>query len=198
MIKIFVPFLLIVTTVCGFAAESIPIPSQSELAADLIGRKLSEGMDNGYFALDWYWAIEEGEIIDLEILNQNATDDYCSYVVLLTLRKASCPTKYKATVQMDYSWLNKKWRLILVKSMGVNIVRTDKYMDCINATINRIDRLEIRNNVDSPLIVGGVCRNRDSQEMRKFSTIVRGMEKVEVFSRVGCVDGFEIHFVEPY
>lgn len=179
------------SAVCS-ANGTVPAPTKAELAADLIGRKLSEGTDKGYFPSDWYWTIEEGEICGLKILSESVSDNYCSYVVTMTLQKQSSPTKYEADVQMDYSFLKKKWQLILVKSKGVRIVKTDKYLDCISTSIDT-HKFCVKNNVDIPLIVGGVAFDFKSQVWEKFSTVVNGMCSNTIYERSGC----RIHFVEP-
>ena len=37
------------------------VPTDSDIAKDLIGRKITEGKENGYFGSDWKWTIETGE-----------------------------------------------------------------------------------------------------------------------------------------
>lgn len=181
----------------------VPIPTKTKISNDLIGRKLSEGMDNGYFSSDWRWIVEEGEISNLQIQSKDVSNDYCSFVVTMILKGQSSPARYQAKVQMDYSLENKKWQLVLVKSLGISIVKTNKYFDCISTKIGDdgwggVDCLKIKNNIDSPLLVGGVFRTNASNEWRKFSVIVDGLQVMGVGGTFGggSVVDYRIHFVE--
>ena len=200
-------FTLIVLSVDCFAGSIVPIPTKAIIATDLIGRKLSEGTDNGYFPSDWSWAIEAGQISDLYILSRSVSEDYCSFVVFMTLQRYLCPTKYNATVQVDYSLLNNKWTPILVKSKGIRVVDSGKYSDCISLKLEEsyggwTNYLKIKNNIDSPLLVGGLIRINDSSEWEKFSVTINGLEESMVGMGCGNVRGsvvnYRIHFVELY
>lgn len=189
----------------GNTLASTPVPTKSTISTDLIGRKLSEGTDNGYFTPEWRWTIEPGEISNMRILSQNTSDDYCSFVVVMTLKSQSSPTKFHATVQVDYSLSNKRWKLVLVKSKGIRVVKTDKYLDCISTKIDDdgwggVNCLKIKNNIDSSLLVGGVYRISDSHEWRKFSLIIDGLKVMGIGGTFGGgnVVDYRIHFVEPF
>lgn len=202
---ILVSSLIFSSFVSDILLASAPVPTMSTISTDLIGRKLSEGTDNGYFKPDWRWTIEPGEISDMRVLSQSTTDDYCSFVVAMTLKNQSCPTKYHATVQVDYSLTNNKWMLVLVKSKGIRVVKTDKYLDCISTKIDDdgwggANCLKIKNNIDSSLLVGGVYRIGDSHEWRKFSLIIDGLTVMGiggVFGGGNVID-YQIHFVELF
>ena len=187
----------------NYAAAIPPVPTKATIATDLIGRKLSEGTDNGYFSPDWRWTIEPGEISGMKIQSQSISDDYCSFVVSMYLQSQASLTKYYATVQVDYSLKKNKWTLILVKSKGVNVVKSGKYLDCISTNIVGNERymyLRIKNNVDSSILVGGIIRIKGTSEWQKFSLTIEGLEEVKVDSSIspyyGPVVDYQIHFVE--
>lgn len=189
----------------NYAASSQNLPTESVIATDLIGRRLSEGSENGYFSSDWRWTIEHGEIRSLRIVSQNVSADYCSFVVIMTLKSQDSPTKYHATVQVDYSLVNKRWVLTIVKSKGISVIKTKKYLDCISTKIDDdgwggVNCLKIKNNIDSSLLVGGVYRTNDSHKWHKFSLIIDGLKVMGVGGTFagGSVVDYRIHFVEPY
>lgn len=196
--------LLLIPFVECFAA-GVPLPTKEKISKDLIGRKLSEGIDNGYFGPNWGWTVEAGEICDLRILSKKVANDYCSFIITMTLQSQSSLTKYHATVQVDYSLYNKQWKISLVKSKGIIIVKTGRYLDCISTKIDDdgwggVNCLKIKNNTDSSLIVGGVVLTNESHEWHKFSVIINGLKVMGVggtFSWGSVVD-YRIHFVEPY
>ena len=176
----------------------VPVPTKTGIVNDLIGRKLSEGMEDGYFKPDWKWTIEDGEIRDFVIVSQDVTEDNCSFILRLTLKKAQCPTRYCATVKVNYSLENNKWRLVMVKSLGVKVVPTERYLDCITPKMKGeyIKYLTIRNKIDSPLLVGGEYLSDDTYEWHKFSTTIGGLQE-SCLSPMNIVD-YRIHFVELY
>lgn len=186
----------------GLAVKNKPVgrvilPSVAVIKTDLIGRTLSEGTKNGYFGSKWTWKIEQGEISNLNIISRNSSDDYCSTVVTMILKKHSSPVRYKAMVQVDYSLVKKRWQLTLVKSKGIRVIKTNRYLDCITVDTDPIDRLVIKNNIDSPLLVGGVYLVGYSHEWRKFSIVLKGMQ-MEYVPLASSVKEYRIDFVELY
>lgn len=175
----------------------VAFPSVSVIQSDLIGRKLSEGTENGYFGSNWTYTIEPGEISGLKIFSRNNSNDYCSMVVTMILKKHSSPVRYKAVVQVDYSLVKKRWKLTLVKSKGIRVIKTNRYFDCITVDIDLMNRLVVKNNIDSPLLVGGVYLVGYSNEWKKFSVVVKGMQMVHV-PYVYSAKEYRIDFVELY
>lgn len=181
------------------------VPNETIIANDLIGRKITEGRDNGYFDNDWVWTIENGEISDLKILNQVVDSDYCTFLVEMVLKAVTRPIKYKATVQVDYTKTNNRWVISMVQSKGVDVVKTGRYDNCISTKIDDdgwggVNCLKIKNNTDVPLLVGGLYRTSYSDGWRKFSTVVNGLEVIGIGGTFGggSVVDYEIHFVEQY
>lgn len=181
------------------------IPNETIIANDLIGRKITEGRDNGYFDNDWVWTIENGEILDLKILNQVVDTDYCTFYVEMILKAVTRPIKYKATVQVDYTKTNNRWIISMVQSKGVDVVKTGRYDNCISTKIDDdgwggVNCLKIKNNSDVPLLVGGLFRTDYSNGWRKFSAVVEGLQVIGIGGTFGggSVVDYEIHYVEQY
>lgn len=181
------------------------IPNETIIANDLIGRKITEGRDNGYFDNDWVWTIENGEISDLKILNQVVDTDYCTFFVEMILKAVTRPIKYKATVQVDYAKTNNRWVISMVQSKGVDVVKTGRYDTCISTKIDDdgwggVNCLKIKNNTDVSLFVGGLYRTNYSDGWRKFSAIVEGLQVIGIGGTFGggSVVDYEIHFIEQY
>lgn len=198
-------FALFVLSVDRLAGSNVPVPSESVIATDLIGRSITEGVDNGYFGSKWKWTFESGEIQQLIILSKNVYDDYCSFVVAMTLKSESSPTRYNATVQVDYSLVKNRWKLTTVMSKGVRVVDSGRYRDCISTKIDSdgwggVDCLKIKNNIDSALLVGGVIRTDESDEWHKFSLVINGTTTMGVGGtfNYGSVVDYRIHFVELF
>ena len=181
------------------------IPNESIIANDLIGRKITEGRDNGYFDSDWIWTIENGEISNLTILNQVVDTDYCTFYIEMVLKAVTRPIRYKATIQVEYSLIDNRWVISMVQSKGVDVVKTGRYDNCISTKIGDdgwggVNCLKIKNNTDVPLLVGGLYRTSYYDGWRKFSAVVNGLEVIGIGGTFGggCVVDYEIHFVEQY
>lgn len=181
------------------------IPNESVIANDLIGRKITEGRENGYFNDDWLWTIEYGEISNLKILSQTIEEDYCSFLVEMVLKAKTRPIRYKVTVRVDYTLINNRWVFGMVKSIGVDVVKTGRYDDCISTQIaddgwGGVNCLKITNNTDVPLFVGGLFRTNSTDAWRKFSSVVEGHQIIGIGGTFGggSVVDYEIHFVEQY
>lgn len=86
----------------------------------------------------------------------------------------------------------------MVKSLGVKVVPTERYLDCITPKLKGeyIKYLSIRNNIDSPLLVGGEYLTNDTFEWHKFSATIGGLQE-SYLSQMNVAD-YRIHFVELY
>lgn len=202
-------FIAFFILLCSYEASAMAqirasraIPTTKTIVADMVGRRLSEGTENGYFYPEWRWTVEEGEIIEIKILSKNISSDCCSFVVDLILKARSCPTKYKAIVTVDYYLENNNWKLMVAKSNSISIVKTGKYLDCINTKLTEESfgrpkpLLQIKNNIDSRLIVGGIYRPCGSAEWKRFSKKVDGLSYDLVGMLLEGVDEYRIEFVE--
>lgn len=181
------------------------IPDETIIANDLIGRKITEGRDNGYFDSDWVWTIENGEISNLKILNRTVEIDYCTFFIEMVLKDVTRPIRYKATIQVEYSLIDNRWVISMLQSKGVDVVKTGRYDNCISTKIGDdgwggVDCLKIKNNTDVPLLVGGIFRTSYSDSWRKFSAVVEGLQIIGIGGTFGggSVVDYEIHFVEQY
>lgn len=181
------------------------VPNETIIANDLIGRKITEGRDNGYFDNDWTWTIEYSEISNLEILNKTIDDDYCTFLVKMVLKAPTRPIRYRATLKVNYTKTNNRWVISMVQSKGVDVVKTGRYNNCIITKIDDdgwggVNCLKIKNNTDVPLLVGGLYRTSYSDAWRKFSAVVEGLQVIGIGGTFGggSVVDYEIHFVEQY
>ena len=147
--------------------------SSATICRDLIGHKLSEGTDNGYHSRDWYWTIEEGGIEDFRILSvrENTSNRYTIDAQMRLARHTGGAYNAKATIY--YVKAKRGWEIEFVKSLGMNIVRTHRYDDCIHVEKGSgwldQDALYMINNCEVALEVGGKICGLYS-DWKKFST----------------------------
>lgn len=135
MRKVFFILLLVLYSLAVFA-QGVPKPTRNQIAKDLVGHKLSEGYDNGWFdGRGWIWKIEKGEIEALKIVQElrNTNREYC-IVVLMRLRDDY--KAFNAKVKISYI-LSKEnhWKMEYVSSLGMDYVNTNKYNDCLSYEI---------------------------------------------------------------
>lgn len=161
-------------------------PDENQMQVDLVGRSLSEGIENGYYSSSWRWKIEQGEISDFRILSvekDNSTD----YEVIASMRLTAMSGKaFDTKVKILYvSRGNRGWQLEYAQSLGMNIVKTGRYDSCITSEYDDwYDATFIRNACDIPIEVGGkkyawVTESR--QECVRFSEVVSPHSSVKVF-----------------
>lgn len=177
-----------------------PKPNKSQIAKDLVGYKLSEGFDDGWFAKDWYWPIKSGQIKTMEIKQvvRDTNNEYCIIALLCLQGEVS---SFNAKVKVNYV-LNKQnnWQIEFVNSMGMSIVKTHKYDDCMQYSIVDdgwgVDCLEIKNNCSVELAVAGWFYTMD--EWHKFAIKIDGNETSSVGGTFGGgnVKKFKVEFVE--
>lgn len=178
-----------------------PKPNKSQIAKDLVGYKLSEGFDDGWFAKDWYWQIKNGQIKAMEI-KQVVRDTNKEYCIIALMRLQGEVSAFNAKVKVNYI-LNRqnKWQIEFVNSMGMSIVKTHKYDDCMQYSIvddgwGGVDCLEIKNNCSVELGVAGWFYALG--KWHKFAVRVEGNETTSVggtFSG-GSVEKYKVEFVE--
>ena len=178
-----------------------PKPNKNQIAKDLVGYKLSEGFDDGWFAKDWYWPIKNGQIKAVEI-KQVVRDTNNEYCIIALMRLQGEVSAFNAKVKVNYI-LNRqnKWQIEFVNSMGMSIVKTHKYDDCMQYSIvddgwGGVNCLEIKNNCSVELAVAGWFYALG--EWHKFAVRVEGNETTSVggtFSG-GSVEKYKVEFVE--
>lgn len=193
--------LIMFVSVNTVAASAPPKPTKNQIAKDLIGYKLSEGFEDGWFAKDWYWQIKGGQIKAMNI-KQVVRDTNKEYCVIVLMRLQGEVSSFNAKVKVSYV-LNKqnRWQIEFVNSMGMSIVKTHKYDDCMQYAIvddgwGGVDCLEIKNNCSVELGVAGWLFAND--KWRKFAIRVDGNETTSAGGTFGggSVSKYKIEFVE--
>ena len=183
------------------ASPAPPKPSKNQIAKDLVGYKLTEGYEDGWFSNEWYWQIKSGQIKAMEIKQvvTNTDKEYC-FVALILLQGDVCP--FNAKVKVSYV-LNKqnKWQIEFVNSMGMSIVKTHKYDDCIQYAIvddgwGGVNCLQIKNNCSVELAVTGWFYALG--KWHKFAIRVdgNGINSVGGTFGGGSVSKYKVNFVE--
>lgn len=198
-------FLLLALIALGlelFAVTPPPKPTRNQIAKDLVGHKLKEGYDNGWFPKDWVWLIEEGEIKALKITEvlKDSNTDYCINV-LMHLQSETKAFKAKAKINYVLTKDN-KWKIEYVVSKGMDIVKTHKYDDCLSLSIdlhwfmgintNNETDFNVKNNSELVLYFAGyVYRYGDWQKVA-FSIGPHKTEKIEF------AEAYKVEFIERY
>lgn len=208
MKKILLTMLLAYSIACPCAKAGVnassKLPTVADIATDLLGRRIGEGRENGYFGPGWIWIIERGEIERVTVIENNVSADYCSFLTEVILKENYRWARYKATVKVDYERTKRGWQVAMVQSKGVDIVRTGRYNDCITHRIWYnywgFNNFIIKNNTDVPLIVGGAVMMQFPCTWRRFSIVVYGNMPVNVGYTLCCgnIVDYRIDFVERY
>lgn len=183
----------------------IPVkPDAAQIQKDLVGQELPEGYegDESWFDKDWHWLIKEGQIKNFNI-EEVVKDDSKKYCVLATMRLEGDINAFDARVKISY-WLPdaEDWRIEYVNSLGMDIVKTHEYDDCVSYEIKDdgwggVNALFITNKTKITL---GVCGyfNNTYGDKRKFAVKVGPDETVQVGGTFGggSVVSYETVFVE--
>ena len=175
-----------------------PKPNTKRIQKDLLGRKITE-QPNGYHRQGWYWEIKDGDIKDIQIINESKQRNNYLFQVYLILQAEG--GAHEVLINLTYVLRrNDDWTIDFLESQEVNILRTGKYDNCI--TLQRKGwsgeyYLEFANHCDVALVVGGVILSEFGGEWQKFSTIVdaSGTSSVGGLFSVSIRD-YLIHFVE--
>lgn len=109
-----------------------PKPDNAMIIKNLVGHSLSEGTDNGYYSPYWKWMIEDGEISDFQI-TEVLSDTNDEYMFIAKMRLTSAVgKKMDAEVKVRYILpRDDDWTIEFVLSLGLKIVKTQLYNNCI-------------------------------------------------------------------
>ena len=136
MKKLFILTLFVVSTAINMYAGTLPAkPSRNQIARDLVGQTLKEGYKDGWFSEGWHWDVKDGQIKALKIIKvlKDTKEDYC---VVVKIRLQGEVNAFNAQVKVNYHLTqNKRWKLEYALSLGMDIVRTHKYDDCLTFSI---------------------------------------------------------------
>ena len=171
LVKVLILLMAIMESVIDvYASTSLPKPSREQIAKDLVGRSLTEGVQEGYYPSDWRWTIKEKEITALKI-ESVLSDTPHEYMLVVMIRLTSEEGKsFNAKVKIRYKLgRNNKWVIDYAQSLGMYVVKTGRYKDCIHAYMDSSHFMFV-NNCDKALEVGG--RTFSHGKWKKFSTIV--------------------------
>ena len=179
---------------CAISMQAANTPTVVTICRDLIGHNLSEGVKEGYYPREWHWTIEEGEISNFRILSvRENTED--RYTIDVQMKLSTSTRAFIANATIYYVHTPRGWDLEMVKSRGMNIVRTYRYDDCIqpeygDGYLNKED-LYLVNDCEVTLEVGGKIFKYGS--WRKFSTTVspHSTQQVDYY-----VEEYVIDYVE--
>lgn len=200
LFSLFIVVFLMSSLIVGAMPPS-PKPNANQIAKDLVGYKLSEGFANGWFEKDWLWEIKSGQIKKMSI-KEVIRDTNREYCVVVLMRLQGQVSSFNAKAKVSYV-LNKqnKWQIEFVNSMGMSIVQTHKYNDCMQYAIvddgwGGVDCLEIKNNCSVELAVAGWFYALG--KWNKFAVRVDGYGMTSVGGTFGggSVSKYQIEFVE--
>lgn len=180
-------------------------PSVAQIQQDLVGHQLAEGFEKEkcWFHEDWRWKIDEGEIHDFKI-EKVLRDDEKKYVFVATMRLDDGRKAFNSRAKVSY-WLPdaEDWQLEFVNSMGMSIVKTHEYDECVSYEIEDdgwggVNALFISNKTELELVVG--VEIVASGKKLRCSTKVSPNSKAQVggFLMGGNVTSYEKGFVERF
>lgn len=164
---------------------SLSKPDANRMQADLVGRSLSEGIENGYYSSSWRWKIEQDEISNFRILSVDK-DNSTDYEVTATMRLTAMSGRaFDTKVKILYvSRGNHGWQLEYAQSLGMNIVKTGRYDSCITSEYSDWHGCTfIHNSCDIPIEVGGKRYSSSlPRECIRYSEVVQPHSDVSVYN----------------
>lgn len=152
-------------------------PDENRIASDLVGRSISEGIDEGYFDADWTYKIKPGNISGLKISNVVVDQEDLYIVEVNTKIKPGGNYYYNAKLKVNYvNSPERGWIMDEIKSLGLKVVSNGAYDSSIKPRIKNGDDFYIKNDGENNLLVGGHISARyqhsmysDAVEWIKFS-----------------------------
>jgi hypothetical protein len=172
-----------------------PKPDYLQIQNDLVGRSLSEGVDEGYYSSNWKWTIKSGEISGFSI-ESVLSDTPHDYILIANMRLTSSVGKaFDVKAKIRYILpQNDDWTLEFVQSLGMYIVKTGVYNDSIKSYVGNGSwdhPFCLENNCEIALEVGG--KILEHGKWTKFSKVVNAHS----FTTVGwSVDDGRVDYVE--
>lgn len=193
--------LVLSTAMSVFAGTPPAKPSRAQIAKDLVGQRLKEGYKDGWFSEEWHWDVKSGEIKALKIIDVllDTKQDYC---VVVLIRLQGEVNAFNAKVKVNYHLdKNNKWKLEYAVSLGMDIVKTHKYDDCLSFSIvddgwGGVNMLKITNNSNIELGCAGWIKAYG--EWQKFAVRIDPYKTGGVGGTFGggSVSDYKIEFIE--
>lgn len=163
-------------------------PSESSILYDLIGHTLSEGPTGGYHPEGWNYIIEDNDIMDFEI-DQILEDNDHEYTVIVSMElrgssSLNCNFFYDTRAQIRYvNNPRSGWVLDYIHSLGMEVISDGQYDYMISDRL--VERgwsrgakgLEIQNNGECAIIVGGQIYVNYPDRWEKFLVVIPPYEK---------------------
>lgn len=181
-----------------------PKPDSEIIKANLVGHSLSEGFekDNSYFSEKWRLDIDENVVIKELAVEEMQNDDSREYSFIASMVLQKDYLSFNTRAQIYYVLPDgEDWKIDFVKSLGIRIMQTHKYDDCIRCEIDEdgwggTKALFITNTSEVQLLVIGQVVA--GSQKRNFNQIISPGEKKQVGGLFfgGSVSGFEIVAVE--
>ena len=174
-------------------------PNEAQIMKDLLGHTLSEGKEDGYYPRSWTWKITEGGISDLKVISTQENTN-SRYTVNVSMKLNSDTRSYDTKAVVSYVLEDiSDWEIEYVRSLGMDIVKTHKYDDCVKCYLELepfavLKSLFGENNCDIALEVAGKALSEYSDKWEKFATVVAPHEKTTI-SRFPAKD-FKIDYIE--
>lgn len=202
MKKILLFTISVLVAIVSIQATKAPTkPTRNQIAKDLVGIRLNEGYEDGWFSDEWHWDVKTGQIkaLKIEKVLTNTNNDYC---VVVLIRLQSDVNAFNAKVKINYH-LSKdnKWKIEYAVSQGMDIVRTHKYDDCLSFSIvddgwGGVNMLQIKNNSGIELGCAGYIKTYG--EWKKFAVRIDPYKIGGVGGTFGggSVSDYKIEFIE--
>lgn len=159
-------------------------PDEGQIAMDLVGHSLTEGKENGYYPSSWSWMIEEGQVSNVKILSVEE-DNSSFYRVVVSMRLSSNTRAFDCKAVIAYKLDNVNgWQIDMVKSRGMDIVKTHRYDDCISigfrSSFAFTQTLHAINSCDVSLEIGGSYLCSYDNKWTRFCIVVSPNSEKEI------------------
>jgi hypothetical protein len=194
-------FILVSVIGVALAANAQPRPANPDLTQvkkDLVGRRISD-MPDGWHHKDWYWQVKStDELKDVSITKITRNGNDLIYYVHLILQGEA--NRHEASLRITYILHKTKWQMEVIETKSMNIVRTNRYNNCIAAQIEGWSgefELQLTNRCDVSLVVGGTILSEFGGKWQKFTMVVKANSTESVGGLFSVsVKEYKIHFIE--
>lgn len=164
-------------------------PDNLQIQKDLEGRSLTEGVDDGYYPSNWTWTIKEGEIsgFNIETVLSDTPQDY----LLIANMRLTSEVGKSVDVKVKIRYVlphNNDWTIEFAQSLGMYIVRTHQYDDCVRDDFQWGNHI-IRNQCDLALEIGVKVLYGDHWD--KYSFVIKAHDDKTIYHEEVIIDYIE-------
>lgn len=169
----------------------------------MIGHKITEGFERSkcFFAEEARWKIKSGSVSNFKI-EKVVESSSTSYVIVASMRYRTHYTVFNSRVKIAYRYV-KGWKLEFVSSLGMRIIPSHRYEDCISCEIKDdgwggVNALFVSNTIGVNLLVGGYLYFSDGKRLpfNVYLPAYQTQQQVGGTFSGGSVRSFKIIFVE--